>query len=93
MKRFKYLEHWKAFSDFLFWKDLDIEILDHPLLSMPCDGMPVRYVFDKSYDILVPKKIGVLCLCILVERSLFGTQMVLRWIKAQVLVLIVLMSI
>ena len=39
MKRFKYLGHWKAFSDYLSWKDLDTEILEHPLLSMPCDGM------------------------------------------------------
>ena len=53
MKRFKYLGHWKAFSDYLSWNNLNCEILEHPLLIMPCDGMPARYVFDKPYQVLV----------------------------------------
>ena len=53
MQRFKYLRHWKAFLDYLFWKNLVAEILEHPLLSMPCDGMPVRYMFDEPYHIMV----------------------------------------
>ena len=52
IKRFKYLGHYRAFSDYFSRKNLDAEILEHPLLNMPCDGMPVRYVFDKSYHIL-----------------------------------------
>ena len=44
MKRFKYLEHWKAFSDYLSWTNLDRKILEHPLPAMPCGGMPAFYI-------------------------------------------------
>ena len=47
-KRFKYLGHWKGFSDYLFSKNLDSEILGHPLLAIPCDGMLVRYVLGQT---------------------------------------------
>ena len=53
MQRFKYLRHWKAFSYYLFWNNLVAEILGHPLLNMPCDGMPIRYLFDEPYHIMV----------------------------------------
>ena len=54
MKRFKYLGHWKPFLDYLSWKSLDRNILEHSLLSMSCDRMPARYVYDKPYHILLP---------------------------------------
>ena len=52
MRRFRYLGHWKACLDYLSRKNLDGKILEHPLLTMPCDRMLVRYVFDKPYQIL-----------------------------------------
>ena len=56
MKRFKYLRYWKAFSDYLSWMNLDREILELSLPIMPCDGMLIRYVYDKPYQILVPSR-------------------------------------
>ena len=35
INRFKYLVHWKAFSNYLSRKNLDTNILEHPLLTMP----------------------------------------------------------
>ena len=56
MKRFKYLGHWKGFLDYLFWKNLVREILDHPILTMPCDKMPARYLYDKPYhNMILPR--------------------------------------
>ena len=52
-KENQYLEHWKAFSDYLCWKNLNCEILELHSLTMPFDGKPARYVFDKPYQILV----------------------------------------
>ena len=37
----------------LFLTVCPAEILEHPLLSMLCDRMLVRYMFDKPYCILV----------------------------------------
>ena len=37
----------KVFSNCLSWKNLDTQILEHPLMSMP-----VRYVLHNSYHIL-----------------------------------------
>ena len=55
MKRFKYLLHWKFFLDYLSWKNLDREVSEYLLLgdsiTMPCDGMLTRYVYDKPYHI------------------------------------------
>ena len=56
MKWFKYVGYWKAFSDYLSRKNLVKKILEHPLLTMPCDGMPARYVYDKPYHILIPSR-------------------------------------
>ena len=48
MKKFKYLRHWKAFLDYLSRRNLDRKILEHPLLTMLCAGMPARYVYDHN---------------------------------------------
>ena len=56
MKRFKYLGQWKAFSGNLSRKNLNSELnsemLVLPSLILPYDGMPVRHVFNKPYQIL-----------------------------------------
>ena len=56
MKRLKNLGHWKDYSRYLSWGDLNSNVLTHPFFDMPSDGLLCRFTFDRPYEVLFPSR-------------------------------------
>lgn len=57
VKRLKNLGHWKDYSKYLSWGDLNTKVTEHHLFNMPCDVMTVRFGFYKPFKIHFPTRI------------------------------------